>query len=86
MSPEDCPNCGAEVPRGARSCPECGADENTGWNEDATAQRLGIPVGSFDYDEFIDEEFGSPKRRGLRWYWVTTGVILLLCFLWVFLR
>ena len=27
MSPEACPNCGADVPRKAKACPECGADE-----------------------------------------------------------
>ena len=24
-APETCPNCGADVPRGALACPECGA-------------------------------------------------------------
>ncbi|MDO8544144.1 MAG: zinc ribbon domain-containing protein [Opitutaceae bacterium] len=31
--PEECANCGAEIPRGAKACPECGADERTGWRE-----------------------------------------------------
>ena len=60
MSPEICPNCGADVPRGARSCPECGADEKTGWSDSATADRLGIPDDNFDYDKFVQEEFGRP--------------------------
>jgi hypothetical protein len=34
--PEECPVCGADVPRGARACPGCGADERSGWNEEET--------------------------------------------------
>jgi len=86
MTPEECPNCGAEVPPRSRSCPECGADETTGWNDDATAQRLGIPTEGFDYEAFVEEEFGKPRRTGLAWYWKVTGAVLLLSLLLGFLR
>ena len=43
MAPETCPNCGADVPSGAKACPECGADEQTGWSETAYASHLGLP-------------------------------------------
>jgi len=47
-SPETCPICGADVPRGAPACPECGADERTGWNEEATrADGLDLPDAAF---------------------------------------
>lgn len=60
--PEICPHCGAEVPPDAAACPECGSDYDTGWSEDADAQRLGLPDDKFDYDEFVKEEFGGAKQ------------------------
>jgi hypothetical protein len=84
MTPESCPNCGADVPRGARSCPECGADENTGWSETAYASSLNLPEDSFQYDEFVEQEFGAkkPMPRGVKWYWwlVAIGVLGLFAF------
>ena len=79
MSPETCPNCGADVPPGAKSCPECGADESAGWSEAATAERLGIPDDHFNYHEFVEEEFGRPhlKPRGIRWIWWLTALVLI---------
>ena len=82
--PEICPQCGSEVPRQARSCPECGADEKTGWSERAQAQRLDLPEDAeeFDYEEFVEEEFGdkteSPVRpKNVGWFWWVVGVLLL---------
>ncbi len=87
MAPEVCPNCGYLVPAQARSCPDCGADEQTGWNEDASAQRLGVPDDSFDHDEFVRNEFGerSPgiKPKGIAWGWWLVGVGVLAGFLWL---
>jgi RNA polymerase subunit RPABC4/transcription elongation factor Spt4 len=87
MTPEVCPNCGALVPRKAKSCPECGADEETGWSDSAQAANLGIPDDKFCYDEFVKEEFGhSPKPRGIHWLWWLTALILVLLLLFVFFR
>lgn len=88
MAPETCPNCGADVPRGAKSCPECGADEKTGWSDSSYADRLGIPDDKFDYDEFVKEEFGPPrvKPRGIHWIWWVTAVVLVLLLVFLFLR
>ena len=71
MTPEVCPNCGAEVPRNAKACPECGSDEKTGWSETAYASSLGLPDEKFDYDEFVKEGFGAgrAKPRGTGWFW-----------------
>ncbi len=90
MPPHVCPNCGAEVPRKAKSCPECGADESTGWSEDAYTGNLGISEDKFDYDEFVKDEFGTGsgkvKPRGIHWVWWVTAVGLLAAFLLFFLR
>jgi hypothetical protein len=87
--PEICPHCGAEVPRNARACPECGSDENTGWSEDAQSDGLDLPEENFNYDEFVEREFGgkpaSPVPRGLHWFWwlVAVGIIAGLALLWL---
>jgi predicted amidophosphoribosyltransferase len=80
MTPEVCPNCGADVPRGARACPECGSDEETGWSEKAATDHLGLPDEEFDYDKFVAREFQKPKTR-MRWYWWAVIAALLLAFL-----
>jgi len=84
VTPEICPNCGAEVPSKARACPECGADEETGWSERARAQQLGIPDDEFDYDEFVKEEFGAEKKnvrpKGIHWLWWIVAILLILIF------
>jgi hypothetical protein len=83
MSPEVCPNCGADVPRNAKSCRECGADENTGWSESAHADNLNLPDEEFDYGEFVKEEFGERqvKPTGIHWLWWLTAAILVVLFL-----
>ena len=81
MTPEVCPNCGADVPRRAKACPECGSSEETGWSEDAVTGDLGIPDDHFDYDEFVKKEFQQRRgRHGLKWYWVAAAALLLLGF------
>jgi len=87
MTPEICPNCGAEVPRQAKACPECGSDEKTGWSEKAATDHLGLPDEEFDYNEFAKREFG-PKKSALQtiaWYWWLAALGLLLAFLLPFI-
>ena len=87
MSPQSCPNCGADVPRKAKACPGCGADEKTGWSYDAYASGLGIPEESFDYDNYVKEEFGeTTKPRGISWLWWVTALLLVLVFVFFFFR
>ena len=83
MPPEICPNCGHEEPPRARACPGCGADEQTGWSDTAYANNLGIPEENFDYESFVQAEFGreSLKPRGLHWFWWLTAAVLLVMFL-----
>ena len=87
MTPDVCPNCGADVPHNAKACPECGSDENTGWAEDAYASKLGLPDDKFDYDEFVKQEFGGERKpRGISWLWWIVAVVLILLFLFLFLK
>ena len=58
-----CPNCGAEIRAGSTACPNCGSDERTGWSEEAESFDPDLPAGyegeeSFNYDEFVQREFG----------------------------
>jgi len=88
MSPEICPNCGADVPQNAKACPGCGSDENTGWSETAYANNLGLPDEEFDYDDFVKKEFGSGggKPRGISWLCWLVALLLLGLFLYSFLH
>lgn len=83
MSPEVCPNCGADVPRNAKACPGCGADENTGWSESVHASNLNLPDEDFDYGEFVKTEFGERRMKStnIHWLWWLTAAILILLFL-----
>lgn len=79
MSPDFCPNCGAEVPPGARACPECGSDEETGWSDEARVGGLDLPDEEFDYGDFVKREFGQQQAvpRGIHWFWWGVAVALL---------
>ena len=73
MTPPDiCPVCGTEVPPSVRACPECGADDTTGWNADrAVYDGLDLPDDEFDYDEYLNKEFGDAgKPAKKRWPWL----------------
>ena len=85
-APETCPNCGADVPRRAKACPECGSDESTGWSEHAQSQSLDLPEDEFNYDEFVQREFGKPKRRPMKTFWWLVAVALLIASLLLLLR
>jgi len=88
MPPSVCPNCGADVPRNARACPECGSDEQTGWSEQAGNADLDLPDENFNYDEFVEREFGGkkPVPRGIHWFWWVIGILLVAAFVFFMLR
>jgi hypothetical protein len=87
MPPEICPNCGVAVPSRARCCPACGSDEKTGWSGEAAASHLDLPDENFDYNDFVEREFGRPKvrPRGIAWWWWVTAVLLLIAGLFLLL-
>jgi len=87
--PQECPHCGAEVPRGAACCPTCGSDEKTGWSEDAIHSSPAVPEeGDFDYEDFVRREFGGqdPRPRGISWFWWVVACVLLVVSLFFLLR
>jgi len=85
-TPEICPVCGEDVPRGAAACPECGADGRSGWRE-AAADGLDLPDEEFDYDGFVQKEFGREvKPEGIAWLWWAAAVAALLAFAAMLLR
>lgn len=74
LPPDECAVCGAQIPPHARACPECGADERTGWRESSLYDGLDLPEEAWE-----DEERPTPPpRRGVAWYWVLTGCLVLL--------
>jgi hypothetical protein len=78
-APEVCPVCGEDVPRDSLACPACGADHNSGWREDTGSfDGLDLPDSGFDYDEFVQREFGSGlKPGGIKTIWWITAIIVL---------
>ena len=80
--PFSCPVCGQEVPPNAKACPECGACGKSGWNFQASPDGLGLPDDDeFDYDKFIEGEFGRASRpRGRQRFWWWTALLVLIAF------
>ena len=79
--------CGDDVPGSALACPECGADHNSGWRDDAEVYD-GVDLGEeqFDYDEFVQNEFGGgAKPKRVKTIWWLTAIALLVAFLALYL-
>jgi len=87
-TPDSCAHCGTDIPPRASACPECGADEENGWG-DHYSEDLGLPNNDFDYDEFVEREFGASQRpkivpQGIHWFWwlISIGLITALVLMW----
>ena len=82
--PGQCPACGEWVPRKALACDCCGACARSGWKANAEAlDGLDLPddPSEFDYDAFIEEEFGGGRRtRGMATVWWWTALALAVAF------
>jgi predicted RNA-binding Zn-ribbon protein involved in translation (DUF1610 family) len=83
MPPEVCPSCGEAVPRSALACPECGADHSSGWREEAdTYDALDLPDEDFNYEEFVQQEFGSsPRPMAIKPVWWIAAILLIVALL-----
>jgi hypothetical protein len=72
-----CPSCGEDVPAKAKACPHCGACGKSGWNEES-CDGLDLPEEDFNYEKFVEEELGEPRKlRGKDLFWKITAAILL---------
>lgn len=85
--PGQCPVCGEWVYRGAVACEECGACAKSGWKAETDYDGLDLPDTdeSFDYEAFIEKEFGSGSQRRLGegrwarvWWWAAVAVLVAL--------
>ena len=81
-----CPECGAEVRVGSKGCVKCASeratkhwDEAKSWEQDEVYDGLDLPDDEFDYDEFLEEEFGGGRKpwKRIGWLWWTVAVVLL---------
>jgi hypothetical protein len=57
------------------------------WEQDEIYDGLDLPDDDFDYDKFVEDEFGNsdqaPHRKiGIAWYWWVTALILSV--IWIF--
>ena len=86
-APETCPVCGVDVPTKALACPSCGADRQSGWNDEATGlDGVDLPGEGFDYDQFVQREFGGQvKPAGQKTLWWVVGIVLLIAIVALFL-
>ncbi len=80
-----CPNCEARVKRTALACPSCGSDRSTGWADDAGDMWYEDLPGhegddDFDYDAFVEREFGEPAPWRLDGRWVLFAAALVFAF------
>ena len=84
-SPFECGVCGQKLAANAVVCSRCGADEKTGlredtWDADASSELGFIDEEGFDYDSFLEDEFGENskgrKKRQLHPVWWIVGVLL----------
>jgi hypothetical protein len=84
MAPQICPDCGAVVPPNSKACPGCGSDDQTGWSEEAYAADPDLPEENFDYQDFVEREFGEKPvgatkvvPPGIHWLWWVTAIVVL---------
>ena len=92
-----CPECGADVPVGSAGCQSCGprkiaqrmrnrkersARSKKSWQQDQLYDGLDLPNEDFDYEDFVEKEFGGKPHRkvGIAWYWWLTALALVLLF------
>ena len=84
----DCPVCGEDVPRKAKSCPSCGACERSGWSEDHYLDGIDLPDTDLTTGRPLgDDSGGDQSAEAMRRLWVPiVAVILLVAMLWMVVR
>ena len=81
-----CPGCGPPKPQRKRKR-RVAANSRKPWEQDESLDGLDLPDGGFDYDKFVEREFGSQSHRriGIKWYWWLTALVVLGWFAWLVL-
>lgn len=86
-----CPSCDKMVRVGTQ-CARCSqkksvkktpkrpTEKRKSWEQDSSLDGLDLGDEDFDYDDFVQKEFGQAphKKIGIAWYWYAVAVILLL--------
>ena len=74
----NCPHCGAEISESASFCKHCGSSDEDGWRE---VDSSSFGDDDFDYDSFVESEFGERgMRSGFPWVWQLISILLLISF------
>lgn len=75
----ECPQCGAEVSPNAAGCRECEGR----WETSEIYDGLDLPDDEFDYNEFVENEFGGGRKTGKELFWWIVALITLLAFIFL---
>jgi uncharacterized membrane protein YvbJ len=78
-----CPHCGAEIRAGAKFCRHCGSSDSDGWRNE---QDWGDDADDFDYEQFVEREFGtSQTNTAIAPFWRWVAMVLLILFVLSFM-
>ena len=63
---------------GSRGCARCASERATkSWEQDEVHDGLDLPDGDFDYEGFLEEEFGGGRKKTrMEWVWWATALVL----------
>lgn len=70
-----CPNCGADVPVGAKACRECGSDAETGWQDQGEVDYASVDLP----DGYREERDGSdtiPAGKRPLWFVIVALLVV----------
>ena len=77
-----CPGC---APRRRRKRKKvAAARRRKDWEQDSIYDGIGVPDDEFNYEEFLDREFGKKPHQqlGIKWYWWVSGAVLVGAMVW----
>jgi hypothetical protein len=77
-APDECAQCGGDIPRRAKACPHCGADERTGWREASVYDGMEFPDDENGEDAADERKSAGKERGGLPWYWTAVALVCLI--------
>lgn len=78
-APDECAQCGGDIPRKAKACPHCGADERTGWREASVYDGIEFPdEEENERNAEAEAEAAGKERGGLPWYWTAVALVFLI--------